>query len=171
MVGSWRSNPAHRLEQSGSSGAELRPAGSGFFLSFAGDAADLREETSMNAHATFIGIAGGLLLTAIAGSANAQARFYPDGTNCSLLSDGELVACQNQIYTRQLESGLSHQTAEPGEIPSSHIEGNEAGQSDFVPGAEGTELPSAYAPITAPGTVYSTLPGPEGTVRIYGPTE
>jgi len=124
----------------------------------------------MKAHAIFAGIASALLLTTIAGSATAQAKYYPDGTNCSLLSDAELVACQNQIYARQLESGISQQTADPADtpIPSSHIEGNEAGQSDFVPGAEGTLPPSAYA-VGTPTTLYS-LEGPEGT-RVYGPTE
>jgi hypothetical protein len=119
----------------------------------------------MKAHAVLAGIAGALLLTTVAGGASAQARYYPDGTNCSLLSDDELVACQNQIYARQLESGVSQQAADPAEVPSSHIEGNESGQSDFVPGAEGTRLPDNYVP--AP--VYS-LEGPEGT-RVYGPTE
>lgn len=123
----------------------------------------------MKAHAIFAGFAGALLLTTVTDSANAQAKYYPDGTNCSLLSDAELVQCQNQIYARQLESGVSQQMGEPAEVPSSHIEGNEAGQSDFVPGAEGTELPGAGMPTAAPSVMYS-LPGPEGT-RVYGPTE
>jgi hypothetical protein len=123
----------------------------------------------MKADAIFAGLAGALLLTAMAGNANAQAKYYPDGTNCSILSDAELVACQNQIYARQLESGISQQMAEPAEVPSSHIEGNEAGQSDFVPGAEGTELPGAGMPTASPSVMYS-LPGPEGTT-VYGPTE
>ena len=123
----------------------------------------------MKAHMIFAGIAGALLLTTMAGSANAQARYYPDGTNCSILSDAELVPCQNQIYARQLESGVSQMAAEPGEVQSSHIEGNEAGQSDFVPGAEGTEAPSAYTPVAVPVPLYS-LEGPEGT-RVTGPTE
>jgi len=59
--------------------------------------------------------------------------------------------------------------ADPAEVPSSHIEGNEAGQADFVPGAEGTELPGAGMPTAAPTVLYS-LPGPEGT-RVYIPTE
>ena len=122
----------------------------------------------MKAHAIFAGIAGALLLSTMAGSANAQARYYPDGTNCSLLSDSELVQCQNQIYARQLESGVSQMSADPAEVQSSHIEGNEAGQSDFVPGSEGTEPPAAYGPLI-PAPLYS-LEGPEGT-RVYGPTE
>jgi hypothetical protein len=121
----------------------------------------------MKAHMMFAGIAGALLLTTMAGGASAQARYYPDGTNCSLLGDDELVQCQNQIYAPQLESGVSQQAAEPAEVQSSHIEGNEAGQSDFVPGAEGTQLPDAYVPVLTPP--YS-LEGPEGT-RVYGPTE
>jgi hypothetical protein len=52
-------------------------------------------------------------------------------------------------------------------VQSSHIEGDETGQSDFVPGAEGTQLPDAYVPVLTPP--YS-LEGPEGT-RVYGPTE
>jgi phage tail sheath protein FI len=122
----------------------------------------------MKLHAIFAGMAGALLVTTIAGGANAQARYYPDGTNCSLLSDAELVPCQNQIYARQLESGVSQMEADPAEVQSSHIEGNEAGQSDFVPGSEGTEPPSAFGPVTP--TVPYGLPGPEGT-RVYGPTE
>jgi hypothetical protein len=122
----------------------------------------------MKAHAIFAGIAGALLLSTMAGSASAQARYYPDGTNCSVLSDAELVQCQNQIYARQLESGVSQMAADPAEVQSSHIEGNEATLPDFVPGAEGTEPPSAYAPA-APTVIYS-LEGPEGT-RVTGPTE
>ena len=122
----------------------------------------------MKTHAIFIAVAGGLLLSASAGIANAQVRAYPDASVCNHLDGGALLSCQNQVYSEQMESGLSNMAAEPGEVPSSHIEGNEAGQSDFVPGAEGTEPPSAYAP----GPVYSILPGPEGTVRgYYGPTE
>jgi hypothetical protein len=123
----------------------------------------------MKAYAIFAGIAGALLLTTMAGSASAQAKFYPDGTNCSTLSDAELVACQNQIYARQLESGISQQAADSTDtpVPSSHIDGNEAGQSDFVPGAEGTALPNP--PAEDPTLLYA-LPGPEGTLRA-GPTE
>jgi hypothetical protein len=123
----------------------------------------------MKSNAMFFAcIVGGLLL---AGAANAQVRTYPDASACNHLDGGALLTCQNQVYTQQMESGVSSMAADPAEVQSSHIEGNEAGQSDFVPGAEGTELPSAYAPITVPSTVYSTLPGPEGTVRLYGPTE
>ena len=125
--------------------------------------------THTKARMIFVGLTGALLLAATAGSATAQARYYPDGTNCSILSDDELVACQNQIYTRQLESGISQQAADPTDTPiaSSHIEGNEAGQSDFVPGSEGTELPGADLPGSGPAAL---LPGPEGTIRS-GPTE
>ena len=119
----------------------------------------------MKTHAVFVGcIAGGLLLGAAAGMANAQVRAYPDGSDCNHLDGGALLTCQNQVYMQQMESGIS-QMADPAEVPSSHIEGNEAAQSDFVPGAEGTELPTNYVP--AP--LYS-LEGPEGT-RVYGPTE
>lgn len=119
----------------------------------------------MKAKMIFTGTAGALLLTVMAGSANAQARYYPDAAMCSLLDGAELVQCQNEAYARQLESGVSREAADPAEVPSSYIEGNEAGQSDFVPGAEGTEAPSADAPMPR----YS-LEGPEGT-RITGPTE
>jgi len=128
----------------------------------------------MKAFAMLTGIAGALVITTVAGTATAQARFYPDGTNCSLLSDDELVACQNQIYARQLESGVSQQAADPTDMPvsSSHIEGNENGQSDYVPGAEGTPPPSAMNPPTGSTVIiYRTLPGPEGTIRSSGPTE
>jgi len=126
----------------------------------------------MKTHAIFVGITGALLLTAVAGSAAlAQARFYPDGTNCSQLSDAELVACQNQIYARQMESGMSQQET-PAAVPSSHIEGTEASKPDFVPGAEGTAPPSAWnTPAETPTVIYKALPGPEGTIRVNGPTE
>ena len=117
----------------------------------------------------FAGIAGGLLLGAYAGTASAQVRIYPDGSDCNHLDGGALLTCQNQVYTQQMESGVSSMAADPSEVQRSHIEGNEAGQSDFVPGAEGTELPGAGMPATAPTTYYS-LPGPEGT-QVYVPTE
>jgi hypothetical protein len=123
----------------------------------------------MRVHAIFTGLAGALLLTTMAGHADAQARVYPDGSQCNHLDGGALVACQNQVYQQQMESGISGLAADPAEVPSSHIEGNEAGQSDFVPGAEGTEPPGAGMPSAAPPIVYS-LPGPEGT-RIAVPTE
>ena len=123
----------------------------------------------MKTHAIFAGIAGALLLTTMAGSANAQARIYPDASECNDLTGGALLSCQNHIYSQQLESGISGMAADPAEVPSSHIEGNEAGQADFVPGAEGTELPGAGMPTAAPSVLYS-LPGPEGT-RVYIPTE
>jgi hypothetical protein len=124
----------------------------------------------MKPHVMFAGIAAALLLTTVADSAAAQARFYPDGTNCSLLSDAELVQCQNQIYARQLESGVSQQMADPAEVPSSNIEGTDAAKPDFVPGAEGTEPPSAYSSPAVQSTVPYGLPGPEGT-RVFAPTE
>lgn len=123
----------------------------------------------MKAPLIFSGLVGGLLLAA-SGNAVAQAKYYPDGTNCSLLSGAELVQCQNQIYARQLESGMSRQMADPAEVPSSHIQGNEATLPDFVPGAEGTPPPSAYNGPAVTSTVPYGLPGPEGK-RIYGPTE
>jgi hypothetical protein len=127
----------------------------------------------MKAHAIFTGIftgiAGALLLTVAAGGAHAQARITPDASACNDLTGGALVACQNQVYREQLESGISGIAADPAEVPSSHIEGNEATLPDFVPGAEGTEPPGAGMPTAAPSVLYS-LPGPEG-VQVYGPTE
>jgi hypothetical protein len=119
----------------------------------------------MKSQAIFVaGFAGALMLGAFAGTSSAQVRAYPDGSDCNHLDGGALLTCQNQVYMQQMESGIS-QMADPAEVPSSHIEGNEAAQSDFVPGAEGTEPPTNYVP--AP--LYS-LEGPEG-VRVYGPTE
>jgi len=123
----------------------------------------------MKAHAIFAGIAGALLLTTMAGSANAQARITPDGSACNHLDGGALVACQNQVYQQQMDSGISGMEADPAEIPSSHIEGNEADLPDYVPGAEGTPPPDASMPAAAPSVTYS-LPGPEGT-QVYVPTE
>ncbi|GAB2177998.1 hypothetical protein [Dongia sp. agr-C8] len=123
----------------------------------------------MRTLAIFSGIAGALLLTTMAGSACAQVRIYPDGSECNDLTGGALVTCQNQVYSQQLESGVSQMAADPAEVQSSHIDGNEAGQSDFVAGAEGTALPDAAMPTVAPTLLYG-LPGPEGA-RVYGPTE
>jgi len=124
----------------------------------------------MKSNAVFVaGIAGALLLGATAGIANAQVRVYPDGSECNHLDGGALLTCQNQVYMQQMESGVSGMAGEPAEVPSSHIEGNEASQADFVPGAEGTELPDARISTGAPTVMYS-LPGPEG-VQVYGPTE
>jgi hypothetical protein len=115
----------------------------------------------MKAHAIFIGIAGALLLTTMAGGAAAQARVYPDASACNHLDGGALVACQNQVYRQQMESGISGMT-DPAAVPSSQIEGNEADRPDFVPGAEGTAPPDAGMPAAAPSAIYG-LPGPEGT--------
>jgi len=123
----------------------------------------------MKTHAIFAGIASALVLTTIAGGADAQARITPDGSACNHLDGGALVACQNQVYQQQLESGLSGMAADPAEVPSSHIEGNEANKPDYVPGAEGTTPPDASMPAAAPSVVYS-LPGPEGT-QVVVPTE
>ena len=122
----------------------------------------------MKSNAIFVGcLAGGLLLGA--GIANAQMRVYPNGSDCNHLDGGALLSCQNQVYMQQMESGVSGMAGEPAEVPSSHIEGNEASQSDFVPGSEGTELPGAGMPTVTPTVMYD-LTGPEG-VRVYGPTE
>lgn len=120
----------------------------------------------MKSNAIFLAcVAGGLMAGTYAGLANAQVRTYPDGSDCNHLHGGALLSCQNQVYTQQMESGMSGRAGEPAEVQSSHIDGNEAAQSDFVPGAEGTEAASSYAE-----PVYSTLSGPEGT-RVYIPTE
>ena len=124
----------------------------------------------MKTHAIFAGMAGALLLTAMAGDANAQARVYPDGSACNHLDGGALVSCQNSVYQQQMESGISGMAADPAEVPSSHIEGNEANLPDFVPGAEGTAPPDAAMPVTAPTVIYKSLTGPEGT-KVYVPTE
>jgi hypothetical protein len=89
----------------------------------------------MKRHGVYAGIAGAVLLAGFAASANAQqqGRYYPDGTNCSLLSDDEIVQCQNQIYQRQLESGESAANTTPSDqtvVPS----GNDAGVGG-LPGA------------------------------------
>ena len=113
------------------------------------------------------------LAAGYAGGALAETKYYPNGTNCSLLSDAELVACQNQIYARQLESGESDaatgpddQTLVPGSNPSAAAES----ASTIVPGAE-TDPPLEPAlprPENAPavGTLAAptVLPGPEGTI-------
>jgi hypothetical protein len=113
----------------------------------------------MMRHMLFAGLAGAVLASACAGGALAQARYYPDGTNCSLLSDAELVACQNQLYARQLRSGESRAATGPADqtvIPGSNPAGVTAGASSFVPGAEGT------APLNPP------LPRPEGAAPLDG---
>jgi hypothetical protein len=103
------------------------------------------------------GLAGTMLVAGFAGSALAQAyangRYYPDGTNCSLLSDQEIVGCQNQIYARQLRSGESDMATGPNDqtliLGSSPADAAESA-STIVPGAE-TDAP-----------LDSTLPRPEG---------
>src|SRR3954471_6397909 len=146
MAASWPNSTGSAGEQTDPMERNSCRAARVFFQVRGWSRARGKRRPSMKAQAILAGIAGALLLVTIAGSANAQARFYPDGTNCSLLSDAELVQCQNQIYARQLESGVSQMGADPAQVPSSYIEGNEAGQADFVPGAEGTEPPSAYGP-------------------------
>ncbi len=120
-------------------------------------------------------ILAGLAATLVAGFASgalAETKYYPDGTNCSLLSDAELVACQNQIYARQLESGESDAATGPDDqtlVPGSNPSAAESA-STIVPGAE-TNPPLAPAlprPENAPpvGTLGAptVLPGPEGTL-------
>jgi hypothetical protein len=116
------------------------------------------------------GIAGTILAAGFAGSALAQAKYYPDGTNCSLLSDAELVACQNQIYARQLRSGESDAATGPRDqtlVPSSNPAVSAESASTIVPGAETNPPIDALARPEQPtiGTSAPTLlPGPEGTI-------
>ena len=116
------------------------------------------------------GIAGTILATGFAGSALAQAKYYPDGTNCSLLSDAELVACQNQIYARQLRSGESAAATGPRDqtlVPSSNPAVSAESASTIVPGAETNPPVDTLArpeqPMIGAGAP-TLLPGPEGTI-------
>ena len=117
-----------------------------------------------------VGTAAGFALFAgFSGNAAAQAKFYPDDTNCSVLPDSELVACQNQIYARQLRSGESASVTTPSDqtdIPGSNIaRGTENDLGGIVPGAE-TDTPTALVPQSTPSLAPSgpmQLPGPEGT--------
>jgi len=97
----------------------------------------------MKRHSLLAGIAGTMLVAGFASGAFAQAstsgKYYPDGTNCSLLSDQELVACQNQIYARQLRSGESEMATGAGDqtvVPGSNPAGAAESASTIVPGAE-----------------------------------
>ena len=115
------------------------------------------------------GIAGTILAAGFAGSALAQAKYYPDGTNCSLLSDAELVACQNQIYARQLRSGESEMATGAGDqtvVPGSNPAGAAESAGTFVLGAETDPPPALPRPETGPTMLGgpAVLPGPEGTM-------
>ena len=127
----------------------------------------------MKRHAILAGIASTMLIAGFASGALAQgstgAKYYEDGTNCSLLSDDELVACQNQIYARQLQSGESDHATGPTTqpvIPGRPPAVNESA-STIVPGAE-TNPP--LMPLVRPEDVTTgaggptLLPGPEGTI-------
>ncbi|HEY4163593.1 MAG TPA: hypothetical protein VGM59_11065 [Dongiaceae bacterium] len=91
----------------------------------------------MKRHGVYAGVAVVLLAGFAAGAdAQQQGRYYPDGTNCSLLSDDEIVQCQNQIYQRQLESGQSAEATGPSDqtvVPS----GTDSGAGG-LPGASTT---------------------------------
>jgi hypothetical protein len=123
--------------------------------------------------AILAGIAGTILIAGFAGNALAQAKYYPDGTNCSLLSDADLVACQNQIYARQLQSGESDMATGPND-QTVVLGSNPAASSEYadtiVPGAETNPplMPAVPAKKNAPiGTTLggpTILPGPEGTL-------
>jgi len=124
----------------------------------------------MKRHTILAGIAGTMLVAGFAGAALAESKYYPDGTNCSLLSDAELVACQNQIYARQLQSGESEMATGPNDqtvVPGSNPAGAAESASTIVPGAE-TDPP--LMPLVRPEDVTTgagaptVLPGPEGTV-------
>jgi hypothetical protein len=103
----------------------------------------------MKRHAILAGLAGAMLIAGSAGTALAQAtagaKYYPDGTNCSLLNDAELVACQNQIYARQLQSGESAAATGPGDqtvIPGSNPAASAESASTIVLGAETNPPPA-----------------------------
>jgi hypothetical protein len=124
----------------------------------------------MKRHAILAGLAGTMLVAGSAGSALAQAKYYPDGTNCSVLSDAELVACQNQLYARQLQSGESEMATGPADqtvVPGSNPADAAESASTIVPGAE-TNAP--LSPMIRPEDVTTgadaptMLPGPEGTI-------
>jgi len=122
-------------------------------------------------HALLAGIAGTMLVAGFAGPALAESKHYPDGTNCSLLSDAELVACQNQIYARQLRSGESEMATGPNDqtlVPGSNPSGAAESASTIVPGAE-TNPPLEPALPRPEGAQVDVgeplqLPGPEGTL-------
>jgi hypothetical protein len=130
----------------------------------------------MKRHGILAGLAGTILIAGFAGGALAQAstgaRYYPDGTNCSLLSDAELVACQNQIYARQLRSGESEMATGPSDqtlVPSSNPAVSQESESTIVPGAETNPPlePALPRPENAPAVLGGpavVLPGPEGTM-------
>lgn len=125
----------------------------------------------MKRHVFLAGIAGSILVAGFAGSALAQAsstgRYYPDGTNCSLLSDAELVACQNQIYARQLQSGESAAATGPGDqtvIPGSNPAASAESASTIVLGAETNPPPARPEGVTIGVGAPTLLPGPEGTI-------
>jgi hypothetical protein len=123
------------------------------------------EEVVMKLRTIYVGLAGVVLVSACAGNAIAGSTYFPDGINCSLLSDAELVACQNQQYTRQLESGISAEATGPEDqtvVPTSHIGSSPSDDArGTVIGAE-TDTPLLPEP-TVQETPSPTLVGPEGT--------
>jgi hypothetical protein len=128
----------------------------------------------MKRHVILAGIAGTIFTAGFAGGALAQAStgapYYPDGTNCSLLSDQELVACQNQIYARQLQTGESYEATGPGDqtlIPGSNPANAGESASTIVPGAEtNAPIDTLARPegVTIDSGAPILLPGPEGTL-------
>jgi hypothetical protein len=130
----------------------------------------LSKEDPMKRHAILAGIAGTMLIAGFSGGALAQAKYYEDGTNCSLLSDAELVACQNQIYARQLQSGESYEATGPNDqtiVPGSNPDAADESASTIVPGAETNPplIPLVRPEDVTPGVGEPlTLPGPEGTI-------
>lgn len=119
----------------------------------------------MKLRTIYVGMAGIVLFSACAGRAIAGSTYYPDGINCSLLSDAELVACQNQQYTRQLESGISAEATGPDDqtvVPTSHIGSSPSDDArGTVIGAE-TDIPPLPEPTISP-MPSPRLVGPEGT--------
>ena len=126
----------------------------------------------MKRHILLAGLAGATLLSAFATGALAQAATYTADTDCSIVPDADRVACEEQKYSQQLQSGESAAATGPNdqtEIPSSNMSGTHLDTPDtstVVPNAEGY-TPPAYlgATVTVTPDEPATLPGPEGTTR------
>jgi len=121
----------------------------------------------MKRHTILAGMAATMLVAGFASAALAESKYYPDGTNCSLLSDAELVACQNQIYARQLRSGESEMATGPNDqtvVPGSNPAGAAESASTIVPGAEADPPLVRPEDVTTGAGAPTVLPGPEGTV-------
>ena len=126
----------------------------------------------MKRHILLAGFTGAALLSAFATGATAQAASYSVDTDCSIVPDADRVACEEQKYSLQLQSGESAEATGPDDqtlVPSSNMSGTHLDESDMstvVPNAEGY-TPPAYlgATVTVTPDEPATLPGPEGTTR------